>query len=72
MSGTSLTWSFYKSGYTVRYCPDAVSYPIDPATYTVMKKQLRRWSHGFMQNVQLHWRGVLDIPFLRFFIAVAL
>ena len=22
-----------------------------------MRKQLRRWSHGFMQNVRLHWRG---------------
>jgi biofilm PGA synthesis N-glycosyltransferase PgaC len=36
-----------------------------------MKTQLRRWSHGFLQNVRLHWRAVLDVPYLRVFIMVA-
>jgi len=36
-----------------------------------MSKQLRRWSHGFVQNVQLHWRGRLDVPYLRSAVAVA-
>src|SRR5207249_9931634 len=30
------------------------------------------WSHGFIQNVTLHWKGVLTVPFLRSAVAVAL
>ena len=29
------------------------------------------WSHGFVQNVGLHWRGILDVPWLRAMVAVA-
>jgi biofilm PGA synthesis N-glycosyltransferase PgaC len=36
-----------------------------------MTKQLRRWSHGFVQNLQLHWRRILNVPFLRSAVAVA-
>jgi poly-beta-1,6-N-acetyl-D-glucosamine synthase len=36
-----------------------------------MRKQLRRWSHGFLQNVRLHWRGLLGVPYLRSAVAVA-
>jgi biofilm PGA synthesis N-glycosyltransferase PgaC len=36
-----------------------------------MRKQLKRWSHGFVQNVRLHWRGVLDLGYLRSMVAVA-
>ncbi len=67
-----LTWSFYEAGHGVRFVPAAVSYPIEPHDYNFMSKQLKRWSHGFVQNVQLHWRGVLGIPFLRYTVAVAL
>jgi biofilm PGA synthesis N-glycosyltransferase PgaC len=67
-----LTWSFYQAGYAVRFMPDAVCYPIEPHNYLFMSKQLRRWSHGFVQNVRLHWRGVLDVPVLRMTVAVAL
>lgn len=67
-----LTWSFYDSGYRVRFCPTAVCYPIEPENFCFMKKQLRRWSHGYVQNVQLHWREILEIPYLRSFIAVSL
>ena len=67
-----LTWSFYAAGHKVRFLPDALCYPIEPHTYTFMRKQLRRWSHGFIQNVQLHWRDVLRIPFLRLTVAIAL
>jgi biofilm PGA synthesis N-glycosyltransferase PgaC len=35
-----------------------------------MRKQLRRWSHGFVQNVQLHWKGLLEVPYLRSAVAV--
>jgi cellulose synthase/poly-beta-1,6-N-acetylglucosamine synthase-like glycosyltransferase len=67
-----LTWSFYHAGRGVRFVPDAVCYPIEPHNFHFMSKQLRRWSHGFVQNVRLHWRQVLDIPVLRSMVAVAL
>ena len=67
-----LTWSFYEAGRAVRFVPGAVSYPIEPHDYGFMGKQLRRWSHGFAQNVRLHGQGVLGVPFLRWFVFVAL
>ena len=67
-----LTWRFYFAGYKVRFVPEAVSYPIEPHNFHFMRKQLRRWSHGFIQNVVLHWRSVLQVPYLRSAVAVAL
>jgi cellulose synthase/poly-beta-1,6-N-acetylglucosamine synthase-like glycosyltransferase len=66
-----LTWSLYQDGHEVRFVPEALCYPIEPATAALMGKQLRRWSHGFVQNVRLHWRGLLSVPFLRSAVAVA-
>jgi cellulose synthase/poly-beta-1,6-N-acetylglucosamine synthase-like glycosyltransferase len=67
-----LTWSMYAAGRRVRFVPEAVCYPIEPHNFFFMRKQLRRWSHGFMQNVQLHHGAVLGIPFLRSVVGVAL
>jgi poly-beta-1,6-N-acetyl-D-glucosamine synthase len=67
-----LTWSMYHAGRKVRFVPDAVCYPIEPHDFHFMRKQLKRWSHGFMQNVMLHWHQLLQIGFLRSVIAVAL
>lgn len=67
-----LTWSFYQAGRGVRFVPEAVCYPIEPHDYGFMSKQLRRWSHGFVQNVKLHWRGLVHVPFLRSAVAVSL
>jgi biofilm PGA synthesis N-glycosyltransferase PgaC len=67
-----LTWRFYQAGYQVRFLPEAVCYPIEPHDFTFMRRQLRRWSHGFVQNVRLHWRMVLNIPYLRSAVAVAM
>jgi biofilm PGA synthesis N-glycosyltransferase PgaC len=67
-----LTWSFYQAGHGVRFIPQAVCYPVEPHNWNFMRKQLKRWSHGFVQNVRLHWRRVLEIPFLRSLVAVAL
>ena len=55
----------------VRFVPEAVSYPIEPHDFDFMGKQLRRWSHGFVQNVRLHWRGILPLPFLSSVVGVA-
>ncbi|MES2524559.1 MAG: glycosyltransferase [Gemmatimonadota bacterium] len=66
-----LTWSFYQSGHRVRFVPEAVCYPIEPHDWNFTSKQLKRWSHGFVQNVSLHWRGLLDVPYLRSAVAVS-
>ena len=66
-----LTWSLYQGGNAVRFVPEAVCYPIEPRTFKLMGQQLRRWSHGFIQNVKLHWRGLLSVPYLRSAVAVA-
>ena len=67
-----LTWSMYQSGEKVRFVPEAVCYPIEPHTFGFMSRQLKRWSHGFVQNVQLHWRGLLRVPYLRSAVAVSM
>jgi poly-beta-1,6-N-acetyl-D-glucosamine synthase len=66
-----LTWSFYQANQQVKFVPEAICYPIEPHTFELMGKQLRRWSHGFVQNVRLHWRGLLNVPYLRSAVAVA-
>ncbi|OGK17531.1 hypothetical protein A2774_00900 [Candidatus Roizmanbacteria bacterium RIFCSPHIGHO2_01_FULL_39_12c] len=65
-----LTWSFHKKKFNVRFIPEAVCYPIEPQNFTFMKKQLIRWSHGFVQNLMLHWKDVLAVPYLNYIIAV--
>ncbi len=67
-----LTWTMYHSGCQIRFVPEAVCYPIEPHDFVFMRKQLRRWSHGFMQNVQLHQGPLLNIGYLRSVIGVAL
>ena len=67
-----LTWTFYQAGHKVRFIPDAVCYPLEPHTFHFMRKQLRRWSHGFVQNVQLHRAGIRRVPYLRSAVAVSM
>ena len=66
-----LTWTFYEYGWKVRFIPEAVSYPIEPPDAHFLALQLKRWSHGFVQNVRQHWHGVLGVPFLRQAVAVS-
>ncbi len=66
-----LSWTLYQRGYGIRFIPEAVCFPLEPHNYAFMRAQLRRWSHGFVQNVLLHWRGLLEVPFLRSAVAVA-
>jgi poly-beta-1,6-N-acetyl-D-glucosamine synthase len=65
-----LTWTLYAADHKVRFVPEAISYPIEPHNLEFMGKQLRRWSHGFIQNVRLHWRSVLELGYLRSIVAV--
>jgi cellulose synthase/poly-beta-1,6-N-acetylglucosamine synthase-like glycosyltransferase len=66
-----LTWTAYAAGRKVRFLPEAVSYPIEPHDFAFISKQLRRWSHGFIQNVRLHKRALLRLGYLRSTVAVA-
>jgi len=66
-----LTWTLYAAEHKVRFVPEAVSYPIEPHNFEFLGKQLRRWSHGFIQNVRLHWRSVLELGYLRSIVAVS-
>ena len=66
-----LTWTLYQRGHAVRFIAGAVCYPIEPHDFRFMSAQLRRWSHGFVQNVRLHWRFLLEVPFLRSAVAVS-
>ncbi len=66
-----LTWSFYEAGWRVRFVPEAVCYPIEPHDLNFMHRQLKRWAHGFVQNVRLHWRDVMHVGYLRSVVAVA-
>jgi biofilm PGA synthesis N-glycosyltransferase PgaC len=67
-----LTWTLYANGHGVRFVPEAVCYPIEPHDFTFLGKQLRRWSHGFVQNVRLHRSRLLDVPYLRSAVVVAM
>ena len=66
-----LTWTLYERDWKVRFMPEALCYPIEPHDWEFLGKQLRRWSHGFVQNVRLHWRGILPLRFFRSIVAIA-
>jgi poly-beta-1,6-N-acetyl-D-glucosamine synthase len=67
-----LTWTLYHRGHKVRFVQEALCYPIEPHDFSFLSKQLRRWSHGFVQNVRLHWRNVIHQPYLRSIVAVGM
>jgi len=67
-----LTWTMYELGYRVRFIPESVSYPVEPHDLDFMRKQLTRWSHAFIQNVRVHWRGIVRMPYLFSAVAVSL
>jgi biofilm PGA synthesis N-glycosyltransferase PgaC len=67
-----LTWTLYQLGYKVRFIPAAICYPIEPDTMKLMHRQLKRWSAAFLQNLHLHWRNIIQIPFLFSAMAVSL
>lgn len=67
-----LTWTLYAAGHSVRFVPEAVCYPIEPPDLHFLSKQLKRWSHGFVQNVRMHWRPILAQPYLRSIVAVGM
>lgn len=67
-----LTWSVYKLGMDVRFVEGAVCYPVEPHNYAFLRKQLRRWSHGFVQNVKVHWKDIIHMPIMGKMVGVAI
>lgn len=67
-----LTWSLYRSGRKVRFVKEATSFPIEPHDFSFLRKQLRRWSHGFMQNIRIHLPHIFEDRALTLFVMVAL
>jgi biofilm PGA synthesis N-glycosyltransferase PgaC len=65
-----LTWTFYAADHAVRFVPEAVAYPIEPHDFGFLGRQLKRWSHGFVQNVRLHRRPLLELGYLRSLVVV--
>lgn len=59
-----LTWTIYRAGYGVRFVPEACSYPVEPEDLAFLSKQLKRWSHAFVQNVQLHFKSIRSMRYL--------
>jgi biofilm PGA synthesis N-glycosyltransferase PgaC len=66
-----LTWTLYERDWKVRFIPQALCYPIEPHDWKFLGNQLRRWCHGFVQNVCLHWRGILPLRYFRSIVAIA-
>lgn len=67
-----LTWTCYERGYRIRFVQDAVCYPVEPHSFGFMRKQLKRWTRGFFQCVRVHWKDLLQVPYLRTIVAVGL
>lgn len=67
-----LTWSYYSRGEDIMFTSKAFCYPLEPHNVKFLTKQLKRWSHGFIQNVILHWNSLLKIPTLREQVVVGL
>jgi biofilm PGA synthesis N-glycosyltransferase PgaC len=60
-----LTWTLYENGKVVRYNHEIYCYPLEPENFDMMSKQLKRWSHGYLQNVKLHWKRIRKVPVIR-------
>ncbi len=67
-----MTWALYDRGHGVRFVADAISFPIEPRNLGFLRRQLRRWNHGFVQNIIVHRETIMRQPFLRSAVTVAL
>jgi len=53
-----ITWRMQFAGFRVGYTPRAISYPVEPQTWTLYKAQMRRWAGGFFQCLATHRRAI--------------
>lgn len=66
-----LTWTIYRMGGHVRFVASAICEPVEPDSLKMMNTQLKRWSHGFIQNVRIHHKGLAKKSMLRSVLGVA-
>jgi poly-beta-1,6-N-acetyl-D-glucosamine synthase len=67
-----LTWTLHRLGAKVRFVPSAICEPIEPEGLKMMRTQLRRWSHGLIQNIRVHGHGLAHQPKLRAILTASL
>jgi cellulose synthase/poly-beta-1,6-N-acetylglucosamine synthase-like glycosyltransferase len=67
-----LTWTFYERGEDVLFVPEAIAYPLEPASLKMLGRQLKRWSHGFIQNLIKHRNTAVRDNRLRSILSVML
>ncbi|MBI4219626.1 MAG: glycosyltransferase family 2 protein, partial [Chloroflexi bacterium] len=66
-----LTWEFHRYGYKVRYVSDAVCYPTEPPNFRLLRRQLRRWLHGFAQCLQFNGAALWPRRYLKILTTLA-
>ncbi len=66
-----LTWTLYAEATRCGSCPRRSPTRSSRTTSASWASSCRRWSHGFVQNVRLHWRSLLSLGYLRSTVAVA-
>lgn len=67
-----MTWTLHQRGLRVEYSRRAVAYPIEPATWTQYKGQMRRWARGLFQTVGVHAKTLHRMPALALIVVGAL
>lgn len=67
-----LTWTLHQRGFKVTYAPRALAYPTEPATWAQYKGQMRRWSRGLFQTIQVHARSARRTPALSLMVIAAI
>lgn len=67
------TWSQQITGKRAAYVADAVAYAAEPETAHFMRVQLRRWKHGYFQNVRQHYLPMIRRkPMLALWVSLSL
>ncbi len=72
----ALTWKAHLMGYSIRYVPEAISYPMEPSNWPQYRGQVLRWYRGFFQCVTDQGFSLLGKPrlaaFIGFYLVVGL
>ncbi|HVL89577.1 MAG TPA: glycosyltransferase family 2 protein [Actinomycetota bacterium] len=66
-----LTWAHQLQGGKAGYNGRAMSYPVEPATWTLYRAQIRRWASGFYQTIGVHRMRLRHKPGLALIVAAA-
>lgn len=67
-----LTWAHQLQGGKAGYNGRAMSYPAEPATWTLYRAQIRRWASGFYQAVGIHRMRLRRKPGLALIVVAAI